>query len=439
MSLPSAPTDIWPQPTVSRMSAKRDLPALPAPASQMRVSLYDAPVSRSNSPRSSLQTSSPARTPSPSIRNLGQRSVVKQRLAQIERTYSEESSQSGLTTPKYRSSYQRTSSPLTPLSTRREAPTMSRQGTIESAAGDSIIESYGNVGRKQSISRHSAKSCGRTQSGDSTPSHFHPREDLFSPASKYSTDEVTQPFGVPSRLHTITGLPMQESRSPLMYNLGGALAPQATPTKAFKPLPEPGLEDRLANLQQDIAILTSTRTETSAPKIAKQTEQALSNIQATVKGIEVQGTLNGQDLTVIRKQVGTILTEFRTHASANDHQQPSVGMLQVENISHKLEDLRTALANQLPELMKKVEMLGSSTDRPVDGQRPFVMQNLAPGGASNDSQAVDLGPVEEKLGQLLSLYQTMQMGNTVEGGQGSNEETKIQVSSTRTKVLDTQS
>ena len=71
----------------STTSGRRDvpaLPALPAPASPVRVTLYNAPVSRANSPRSSLQTSTPTRTQSPSIRSLGQRSVVKQRLAQLE-------------------------------------------------------------------------------------------------------------------------------------------------------------------------------------------------------------------------------------------------------------------------------------------------------------------------------------------------------------------
>ncbi|KAK7676865.1 hypothetical protein QCA50_020201 [Cerrena zonata] len=431
-SLPPAPAEFntppSSQPTVPTVSVRRDLPALPALVSPVRISLYDAPVSRTNSPHSTLQTPSPARNQSPSIRNLDQRSVVKQRLAQIERTYSEESSQTRLTTPKFRGSYMRTSSPLTPTSS-RGGPIMSRQGTIESSTSESIIESYANVGRHQSVSKSSARMmttpCRRVQSGDSaTSSQAPPREDLFSPASKYSTDEKTQPFGVSSRLHTISGLPMQESRPPLIYNLGGVLA-QTVTSRESKPLPTPDLEDRLANLQQDVALLTSTRTEASVAKNDGQTEQTLRSIQTTVKGIEGQGTINGQDLTMIRSHVGTILSELRTHAANKHDQDPSVGLMEIEGVSQKLEDLRTALSSQLPELMKKVEMLGTISDVSTSGKGPVVMRNVTPDSASSDNPAVDLAPVEEKLTQLLSLYQTLQTASP--GEQGPNEETKNQM------------
>ena len=172
----------------STTSGRRDVPALPAlpvlpaPASPVRVTLYDAPVSRTNSPRSSLQTSTPTRTQSPSIRNLGQRSVVKQRLAQLERTYSQESSQSGLTTPSSMNSYRRSYSPLTPTSS--QPPTLSRRRTTQSAAGDSIIDCYGDVGRRSSTLKAPSvpKPYGRTRSP--ATSRLPPREDLFSPASK---------------------------------------------------------------------------------------------------------------------------------------------------------------------------------------------------------------------------------------------------------------
>ncbi|KAJ3533011.1 hypothetical protein NM688_g7343 [Phlebia brevispora] len=86
--------------SVARSSyhADRDLPALPqeapAPRSPARFELYDPPVpqhiSVPSTPTKStyLEVPTPPRSQSPSIRNLDQRSVVKQRLAEIERTAS---------------------------------------------------------------------------------------------------------------------------------------------------------------------------------------------------------------------------------------------------------------------------------------------------------------------------------------------------------------
>ena len=87
------------------------------------------------------------------------------------------------------------------------------------------------------------------------------------------------------------------------------------------------IEDRLANIQPGIAMLVSNRAEPSS-KSNKQTEKILRNIHNTIKGIEGQGAMSGQDLMVVCNQVGTALSELRAHVAGKEEQR-------MEGVAHK--------------------------------------------------------------------------------------------------------
>ena len=74
-------------------------------------------------------------------------------------------------------------------------------------------------------------------------------------------------------------------------------------------------------------MLASNRAEHSS-RSDKQTEKILRNIHNTVKGIEGQGAMSGQDLMVARNQVGTALSELRAHVAGKEEQR-------IEGVAHK--------------------------------------------------------------------------------------------------------
>ena len=83
------------------------------------------------------------------------------------------------------------------------------------------------------------------------------------------------------------------------------------------------------------------------------------------------------------------------------------------------------LSSQLPELLEKLTTLKLTAEESKGGST--TMQNIGRGGSSNDAPAMDLGPIEGKLGELLTLYQTLQTGGPASGGQESDDESKNKV------------
>ncbi|CAL1707266.1 unnamed protein product [Somion occarium] len=438
--------------TASIMTSVTDraLPALPAPVSPIRISLYDPPAPR-NTPspipnRISLQTPPPSRAQSPSIRNLDQRSVVKQRLAQIERSNSEESARSNLTPTKSTRTRQYTSSLLTPKSARTERnQCLARQDTTESAAEQSIIESYADSGRESPFSTSSGKltavtstRTSRTRVDEIKKQSNPPRQDLFSPASQYSNEERHQPFGVPFQLHHISGLPMQESRPPpLVFTGGGGVQAKTTLPEPPKPSPKLDLDDRLASLKAEVLTLATARMQ--APTIVstdEHTKQALRGIDDSVKRIEDHELIHGQNLSVLRAQVETVLAELRAHAD-DTAGQAIAAPFNMEEVTKNLEAMRAAMSSQLPQLIRKVELLGrvhSDTK-----EESVTMQNVAPASAEDDKPHVadatstavmDISPlaIEEKLNQLLILCQTLQVTNNprVQLAEGEDQNKEVQ-------------
>ena len=83
------------------------------------------------------------------------------------------------------------------------------------------------------------------------------------------------------------------------------------------------------------------------------------------------------------------------------------------------------LSSQLPELLEKLTTLKLTAEESKGGST--TMQNIGRGGSSNDAPAMDLGPIEGKLGELLTLYQTLQTGGPASGGQEPDDESKNKV------------
>ncbi|PCH43387.1 hypothetical protein WOLCODRAFT_164398 [Wolfiporia cocos MD-104 SS10] len=210
--------------TVNLDRALPDIPASPAPRlSPPRLSLQIPNSARSprspvsglyplpkppvtpNRSGSMLSPSTPTRSQSPSIRNLDQRSMVKQRLAQLEAA-------SSPTTPVRGSAI----SPVTLTPSRNQSiasRTPTARSTISTTSA-SIINSYGSPVRSP-ISPFSGRltSVASTASTPKTPTNRWAHEaqagsslleppleqiDLFSPASKYSSDDVSETCQQPS-------------------------------------------------------------------------------------------------------------------------------------------------------------------------------------------------------------------------------------------------
>lgn len=197
----------------------RDLPPLPVnatprpptPRTPVRIALYDPPVPEATSPlpspaRSNIsQTSSPvSRSQSPSIRNLDQMSVVKQRLAQIQQSSSPLNSPDVL---REKSTRRRQIVRVLPDSPNVVSGTRSillRHGTITTVgAGSTLtIDAYDGFEelRRSTLSRRltsipsgeSIGTAGSTGVKGAMLSTSEPRQgsSISSPASRYSHDSA---------------------------------------------------------------------------------------------------------------------------------------------------------------------------------------------------------------------------------------------------------
>ncbi|KAI0746026.1 hypothetical protein C8Q76DRAFT_665452 [Earliella scabrosa] len=277
-------------------SALSSLPAPPATPTSVRTSFL-APT----------RPDSPARTPSPSIRNLDQRSVVKQRLAQIERA-----------------SPSRPQSPSSPASARSGgALGMRRQTTAGSSTSgtESIVDSY--MGRSPVSVRSDRLTtiasrigspppgAGRLSQMDPSASRWlcPPKEDTapLSPASDYSVDE-------------------------------GAKAASPTRNSAFRPLPVP------------LPIDTVQAAEVRGVVPDLTIKPMLEDLKQGVDRLEEQSATDRTNIDCIRTTVEEVLDEVRRLPKPQeDGRAPDAVLLE------RLEGLRTDMKIDMQALRGQIE------------------------------------------------------------------------------------
>jgi len=453
------------------------LPPLPAPSpsisKSLRISLHDPPVSRSvvstpSTPTRSnalLNTPTRTRTQSPSILNLSQQSMVKQRLAQMERMGSQAPSTSQPIRRSTNRSRQYTPSIVsTPTSSVTSAPdrytltsTFSK-GTNISSEEDTILDAYTNADRDDiSVASPISALSGRLSSVPSvrTPGtvsspkrlpielpttdaisvgQHKPQEaaDMFSPASQYSELEresslASQPFSLPFAVFSrgIAGLPSTSfhaseilkphSRTIEASNSDRFNAPLPSVPAAIREEPGPSVASQILERLPPVLANIPANPEAAA---------LLNSISDSVARVEGQGGHQEEQLGAVRTQledVSSRLREQRALQAQNATTDKAEEDKKHRLITSKLDDLQAMLNENIPELGKKMDEI---LKRPVPTPEPnaTVMRNISPSHedsppASLESPestalgpmtAVDLGPLEAKLGDLLAVCQGLQ-------------------------------
>ncbi|KAI1795657.1 hypothetical protein LXA43DRAFT_881482 [Ganoderma leucocontextum] len=305
---------------------------------------------------------SPQRTQSASIRNLDQRSVVKERLAQLE---------NGSPSP-------RPSTPLSPIPRRvvkSEILTtqmqMRRQGSTGSNFATSIFNAY--LGPDSAVSGSptsaSTRSSGfhaiasrigsppprpRTRVEDAGRGERGREEAPLSPASQYSVDDGKQEHSKPK--------PESGSTAAPTYNL--LAIPRVPPARAAAPAKES--TDRPAKSDSAVA-------------------PVLDDIQRGVETLKKRSTADGTNIVGIRTRVDEVLEELRRLPKAQLEANPKDTMA----VMAKLEEVQGELKGHLSALHALVEGLRDAQkpgEEPHNGQDPSA-----------------LVAVQEKLDKLLQL------------------------------------
>ena len=362
--LPAIPTETIKPPILPHLDLRNlsiptsPLSALPTPPTPMsaRKLLFVPPTSGQ----------SPHRTQSASIRNLDQRSMVKQRLAQLENA----------------SPSPRPSMPLSPIPRRvvkSEILTtqMRRQGSTGSNFATSILNAY--------LEPDSAAS-GSPTSASTRSSGFHaiaarigsppPRQQSrvteiwreergreeapFSPASRYSVlDNVKQDSSKPkpeSGVGSTAAAPVYELRA----------IPRARPPRAAAPLEE--------------EVARPAKSESAATPV-------LDDIRRGVEVLQKRSTTDRTNIVGIRTRVDEVLEELRRLPKAQLEANPKDTMV----VMAKLEEAQVELKGRLSALHALVEGL-KNAQKPGDGE--------------NDGRGPSaLAEVQEKLDTLLLLQQ----------------------------------
>ncbi|KZT69559.1 hypothetical protein DAEQUDRAFT_811327 [Daedalea quercina L-15889] len=201
----------------STLTVDRALPDIPQRADKPPVPKLSIDIppsglrSAGSSPASKLSplprppttpTKTPTRTQSPSIMNLDKRSMVKQRLAQLESTSGSSSPIRGSPL----SSASPTASRARSLRGGPDSAGLRRQDTSASGAVDSLVDSYRDTPINSPLSASSGRlttvgpsSPARTPTASAFLKPLPQPQDIFSPASNYSTDDevVIQPSSRP--------------------------------------------------------------------------------------------------------------------------------------------------------------------------------------------------------------------------------------------------
>ncbi|KAI0645933.1 hypothetical protein C8Q79DRAFT_725229 [Trametes meyenii] len=347
-ALPAIPNQTPEKPTLSRLNI-RDLPPVQARQSSLPSGLspLPAPPATPTSARGSsfLSPGSPSRSQSPSIRNLDQRSVVKQRLAQIQQ-----------------SEAARPASPVSP-STRRwelkDSPRMRRQDSGTASITNSYV-------RTEIGSPRSACSGGLTtrppslvgsppprnsvfrQTGQDTNSGLlgpPPRNDmLFSPASRYSDDgraDGGEPQGVASQMRSVLESLVEVDPPPQSAT---QFQSECTPDRA----------------------------------VGGATIPALGDICASVDALRSRAATDSTNIVSIRTKVDEVLTEVRRLQTPEDADGSSA-------VTSKLQQVEAGVKEDMARLQGLLEGLRSANTDAVEGGGTVVTPDVAELHAKLDS------------------------------------------------------
>ncbi|OSD07108.1 hypothetical protein PYCCODRAFT_796250 [Trametes coccinea BRFM310] len=331
-ALPPVPTQAPERPVLPRLDL-RDLPSHPSRQGSMPSGLSPLPAppvtptsAKGSGFLSSTRADSPSRTQSPSIRNLDQRSVVKQRLAQIEMT----------------ASARRSASPASPSTRRwefRDSPRMQRQDSRASDAAASILNSYTRT--EMEVASPRSVDSGRlttlppsplgsppprnsrfSQEAQSRSSQFLnlPRRDdtIFSPASEYSSTDGPVPAG----------------------SVGAASHIRSALEALSIPLPASTVSIAPPVLLTERGLLAEN---SSGP--------ALNNIQSDVDALRGRSATDSTNIVNIRVKVDEVLTEVRG-LRAQGRDEP-------EALGGKLDEVQTVIKEDLSRLQGLLEGLQS--------------------------------------------------------------------------------
>ncbi|KAI0630124.1 hypothetical protein C8Q77DRAFT_1136552 [Trametes polyzona] len=347
------------RPALPRLNL-RDLPPMPTrqPSLPSPLSPLPAPPVTPTNPRGQFLLSpdryspalpSPTRSQSPSIRNLDQRSVVKQRLAQIERV----SSSSG---------GRRTGSPASPSTRRwelRDLPRMVVARQDSRASNASILDSYAAgdgsprsmcSGRLTTVPPSSAVGSPTTDRGSrfglqiedngvgdggGGPDRFlapPKREDgeaLFSPASRYSDDDGDNAEG---------------------QLVGPGAASQIRSALEALAIPAPARVPTLAHATDE----TSATSEHPPPHREINDSEASATLQTIRNGVEAlkgRSVADSTNIINVRTNVDEVLTEVRHMRAAQSEPGPGVA------VNAKLEEVKSEIKGDISTLRGLVEGL----------------------------------------------------------------------------------
>ena len=454
---------LHPSPTVN--------PVLPRATEATKVQLYDPPLSSSTSPTVTPNKSTFSRLPtpggqSPSIRDLGKKSMVKQRLAEIERTLSVSPSNSPIRSTR---THQALPSPTEGYQSRRNI--LLRHGTISSIGQDSVIDSYAGSRRESPISPF-AKRLASIPSGEAIAhedswiarlSKLNQSEgpeipDLFSPASRYSDGLPNTPTKtLPPALSINTSLtksptsrlleihrrtPIEATASPARTNVVPVPPPKNSsmasmnkfqPTtqsmshtpESYRPTVPANLEQtrlsgirkqinevqiELKGLPETLCTIVADKTSAVPPSASAQdedTKRVLLDIDDAVKRVSDQGERNAQGLTGIHAKMDALM-QLRQIVPTVD--QPGVTNEAVEAMLAKFEEVCGQIKVDIPMLSRRLEELASQ--KSAEGV-PTAVEN---------STKEDTMAIHEKLQEVLSAVlasQTVPPRSGIEGDVGS--------------------
>ncbi|KAI0705100.1 hypothetical protein C8T65DRAFT_830644 [Cerioporus squamosus] len=366
------PTPDHPAPTllsrISTTSTTRELPPIPSdngkpPAlkldlrnlSASALASLPAPPTTPSSVRSSFlsptRLESPTRTPSPSIRNLDQRSMVKQRLAQIEGGSSRP--QSPVSPTKLRQGND------SPLSLRRQVAGTSSLSTF-------IANSYLGSDVSSPVSERSA--------GLTTLASPPPRSNPFSERNKARGSR----FLAPPTIDSAPASPMSDySAESEDTRASGRQAFSAFQALTVPRPPSNGSIGRPVEVQPNV-----TTDVTIQP--------LLENIRQGVEGLQGRSATAATNIVSIRTKVDEVLEELRRRPEiAQDGDAPAPAVLE------KLEALQTDIRGHLSELQAAVGGLKGSTGDPQ---------------ARQTTPLPDLAVLHEKLDHLVQRGQAGMVG-----------------------------
>ncbi|RPD75328.1 hypothetical protein L226DRAFT_534890 [Lentinus tigrinus ALCF2SS1-7] len=312
-------------------SALASLPAPPTTPSSVR-SAFLSPTRGLESPT--------ARTPSPSIRNLDQRSVVKQRLAQIE------GASSSPTSSRPQSPMGSTPTKLVRPSQGGDSPVslkLGRQATGASSASTSIVDAYLGSDVGSPLSDRSGRLTTLASRLGSPPPLPTPRVSAFSGRNGGSW------FLAPPQGDSTPVSPMSNYSA----ESADAGAPVLQTSSAFQPRTIP-LPPSGSSIARPVEVPPAGRTDETVQPL-------LEDIRQGVEGLQGRSATAATNIVSIRTKVDEVLEELRRRPGpGQDGEAPAPVVL------GKLEALQTDIKGHLSELQVTVEKLtGSTGDTPA--------------------------------------------------------------------------